>query len=260
MRFNRQFAAVALATLAAACGGGSNTPPVIIDAPDEEDAPVNNLCPLAAELPGLGLGPEMGDCNGAANCTNDWFETPDAGPNNGVNTFFVIANLDQVPEADGDPATPGSNVIALEYVSTAGVFAAQNRPFNTTPTIMAGTLAFCTAQSGCMAMEAYNSAAYMLGKVQMDGSFSHLYQAGSGSFNVTAINAADGSSIKATVDATAFREVDGVDVIAGGCTSNLPGLALNLTQMADQAKRSDPNKTRWQNMIKNLRAKLEKRN
>ncbi len=269
MRLNRLLAVIIPSV--AACGGGGNKPPVIIDAPPQViDTPTATACPVVDDLMGLALiggagtdgmagtaddvpiGANACGAQGTSPC--NWFQVPTAGPNTGSDTFFIFAGLPA--DVDNDPTTTSDNVMGVELVSTSGAFILnQATNFATAADLSVATIAFEPNQQGSTS---YQAAAYLFGNVDGSGAFTHLYFASSGAITLTEGSDNPNTVIKGSVSTTAMREVDGTADVAGGCTTSLGGLAFALTQgQATFQQAEGDNLSYGMKLYKNLHQRLD---
>lgn len=261
MRF---FVAVTIPLLAAACGGGKK--PVVVDQPpaamcgngvtetgetcdDGNTADGDGcsatcqtevaVCPLMPDLGSLTLIMGAGADNMAGtiddvpfpanSCgqggTNpcDLFQTPMMGGNMGKETFFLLAGLPDSVSVDPNK----TNFLGLEIVTNNGVLLLnQDIPLSADPTASLSSVAL--DQPGGAAFQAL---VYVLGDINTtSGMFQTLYTPSSGSVKVLSGSSQINAVVRAVVGAAPLVETDGAKVVAGGCTSNLGGLAVALTQ------------------------------
>jgi hypothetical protein len=232
----------ALIPVVAACGGGKNDTPVIIDsAPDIDEPTPVAVCPVTPNLGEGGLflldpgaddmvgtaddGPLGNVCGASGTDPCNFYNDPamTMGPNAGKKVFFLLAGLP--PTADADPATTDDNLLGVELVSTNGAFVpGQTVNLTTSPSAIAGSQVFQ------MGTESYDAIAYVIGNVNAQGNFTHLYTSSSGSITPEEQGTTADSIIKGAVAATNLVETDGVAAVAGGCTTTLDGLTYHLTQ------------------------------
>jgi len=254
----RILTAVTVSLVAAACGGGSKDPPVIIDSAPIVDQPPAAACPICGPdspctvggMPATGLGglffldpgPDgmvgtaddtgLGDndcqMNGApAPC--DFFQVPDAGANMGKNSFVLIAGIPNDIDGDGtaDFNTSGDAsselVMGIEIVSgNGGVFVAGMKNFVTNPAAITSAQIFATP----MGTVGYDAIAYI---INVTGTtINSVYISTSGSVTTTAISDTQGQPTNGSVNATNFAETDGM--VTGDCTTSLDSLDFKLVQ------------------------------
>jgi hypothetical protein len=188
------------------CGGNGDGGKVMVmaDAKSVMDAPADaaKVCSVMSSLGALSLGAMTA-------VTNDFFIGPDANTNNKV-IFLLAAGLPGSMQGNAD-------VLAVEVVKPQAGFL-PNMTYNFDPN---PTNAMYAAQS--YILEDFTGMAY-----------TRVLHASTGSVTFTSIGEADNASIKGSVAATNYREIDeqtGADV-AMGCTTSLMGLQFNLIQKA----------------------------
>jgi hypothetical protein len=236
--------------LIAACGGGKDPGPVVIQ-PDQAvtpDQPTAAACPACGPdspcqvngaqqtsmgglilvkdlgpdgMPGtaddVALGPNACGSSGTDPC--DFFEVPTAGANMNKKTFFLLAGT----PAELNTGEAGSELLlGLEVVGINGVFTPGTSTFTTNPAAITSALIFAQ-QSGT---QAYDSMMYI---VSVSGqTINSVYMSTSGSITTTEFSDQPNGKITGEVAATNFSETDGMTT--GGCTTSLDGLTFKLIQ------------------------------
>ena len=194
--------------LAAACNRGEvgfDARVTPLDAPSDTGPPP---CAVMKSLGGFMHGTPTMPIAG------NYFVTPSSGPNVGKLTFKISGTLPSSTQADAD-------ILEVELVSENGVF-----PTNT-------DVSFDPGAGAASGTTPYVAAASIKGDVDgMTSEIQNFYWASSGSITITQIGATSGSSIKGSVNPTAYVEVDpgsGTPVISG-CTTMLTQLKFDLIQ------------------------------